>query len=432
MIKIYDLEKIPKDKLELLINRSTLDIKEVEEKVRAIIKYVRDYGNEEVYRYTEVFDGCKLDSLKINNQEIKDAWENIDTKLLKQIKKQIEFSKEFHKRQKLRDKKFEISKGIILGERYSPIESVGLYVPGGRAAYPTVLQILAVPAIIAKVPRIVVCTPPNKKGKIADSVLVCADLLGIREIYKVGGAQAIAALAYGTETIRPVKKVVGPGNIFVSCAKMLLFGKIDIDMPAGPSEALIIADTSADASFVAADILARCEHDPNASAVLLTDSEKLANNVKKEIQKQFLKLKRKDIIKKSLGKYSAIIISKDWKKIIDFANEYAAEHVELIVNKPWKILDEIKNAGSVFLGRYAPVAVGDYASGTNHVLPTGQFSKMFSPVGVDTFVKKTEFQYLTKNGLKALDPIIRELSKEEGLDGHYNSVKVRLENESRN
>jgi len=432
MINIYNLDKISEKKLSFLINRSSLDIDDAKEKVSAIIRYVQDYGDEALKRYTEVFDGVKLKSFKVTKQEIKNAKRRINSKLLEQIKRQIKYSTEFHKKQVLKDKKFEIDKGIILGERYTPIESVGLYVPGGRAAYPTVLQILAVPAIIAKVPRIVVCTPPNKKGKVPDSVLVCADLLGISEIYKVGGAQAIAALSYGTESIRPVKKVVGPGNIYVSCAKMLLFGIIDIDMPAGPSEALIIADSSANPAFVAADILARCEHDPNASAVLLTDSEKLAYKVKNEIKKQFLNLKRQDIIKKSLLKYSAIIISDEWNKIIDFANEYAAEHLEIIVKNPWKILPKINNAGSIFLGEYAPVAVGDYASGTNHVLPTGQYSKMFSPVGVDTFQKKSEFQYITKDGLKKLNPIVRELSKVEGLDAHYNSVKVRLNYESRN
>lgn len=303
---------------------------------------------------------------------------------------------------------------------------MGLYVPGGRAAYPTVLQILAVPALIAKVPRIVVCSPPNKEGGIAESVLVCADILGISEIYKIGGAQAISALAYGTKSIKPVKKVVGPGNIYVSCAKMLLFGKINIDMLAGPSEVLIIADSYAKPSFIAADILARCEHDPDASAVLLTDSEIIAKKVKKEIEKQIINLKRQNIIKKSLKKYSAIIVINNWKKIIDFSNDYAAEHLEIIVRKPWNILSKIKNAGSIFLGDYSPVAAGDYASGTNHVLPTGQLAKMFSSVGVETFVKKSEFQYITKNGLKKLYPIVKELSKVEGLDGHYNSFKVRL------
>lgn len=426
MIKIYDFEKISQKELTLLMKRSGQDIEEVKGKVSSIIEYVKNYGDEALRRYTEVFDNVKLTDFKVSEDEIKAAWKDIDPELVYQIKNQIKYSRKFHEKQVLRDKKFEIDDGVILGEKYTAIDSVGLYVPGGRAEYPTVMQILAVPALIAKVPRIVVCTPPNKYGKIADSVLVCADILGIKEIYKVGGAQAIAALAYGTQSIEPVKKVVGPGNIYVSCAKMLLFGVIDIDMPAGPSEALLIADSYANPSFIAADILARCEHDPDASAILLTDSKKLALDVKNEIKKQFLTLKRQSIIKKSLTKYSGIIVSKNWQKIIDFTNDYAAEHLELLVRNPWRLLSRINNAGSIFLGDFAPVAVGDYASGTNHVLPTGQYAKMFSPVGVDTFMKKSEFQYITKEGLRKLDPIVRKLSKVEGLDGHYNSVKVRL------
>lgn len=426
MIEIYDLNNISKEKLDFLKERSSLDIEEVKEKVQLIIDYVKNYGDEAVLRYTAVFDKANLSKLRVTKKEIKNAWKNIDLNLVEQIKKQIAYSKKFHNQQIVKDKKFAMEDGIILGEKYSPIESVGLYVPGGKAAYPTVLQILSVPAIIAKVPRIVVCTPPNKEGKIADSVLVCADILGLTEIYKVGGAQAIAALAYGTESIKPVKKVVGPGNIFVSCAKILLFGKIDIDMPAGPSEALIIADSYANPSFLAADILARCEHDSNASAVLLTDSKQLAKKVKNEIKKQFCSLKRQEIISESIKKYSAILVSNKWNEIINFTNDYAPEHLEILVRDPWKLLSKINNAGSIFLGDFAPVAVGDYASGTNHVLPTGQFAKMFSPAGIETFMKKSEFQYLTKDGLKKLDPIVREISKVEGLDAHYQSVKVRL------
>jgi len=432
MIEIYELKNMPQEKRSFLIKRSLIDIENVKDRVKSIIEDVCINGDIAIRRYTEIFDGVKLESFKVTREEIENAWKNIDEKLFCQIRKQIAYSKKFHEKQLRKESKIEIEKGIILGEKYTPIESVGLYVPGGKAAYPTVLQILAVPAKIANVPRIVVCTPPNKDGRISEFVLVVADILGIKEIYKIGGAQAIAALANGTESIKPVKKVVGPGNIYVSCAKMLVFGKIDIDMPAGPSEVLIIADSYANPVFVAADILARCEHDQNASAILLTDSKELAINVKREIKRQFSYLKRKKIIKKSLSKYSAIIISTKWDEIIDFANEYAAEHLQLMVKSPWNMFKKIKNAGSIFLGNYAPVAVGDYASGTNHVLPTGQYAKMFSPVGVETFQKKSEFQYLTKEGIKKLEPIVKELSAVEGLDGHYNSVKVRLENEIRN
>lgn len=432
MIKIFELKNISNEKRNFFLKRSLIDIESVKDKVNSIIEDVKINGDGAVRRYSELYDGIRLDSFKVNREEIDYAWKKINKKLVYQIKRQINYSKKFHKNQLIKERKIEIEKGIILGEKFTPIESVGLYVPGGKAAYPTVLQILAVPAKIAKVPRIVVCTPPNKEGKVPESVLVVADILGVKEIYKIGGAQAIATLAFGTDSVKPVKKVVGPGNIYVSCAKMLVFGKIDIDMPAGPSEVLIIADSKADPVFVAADILARCEHDQNASAILLTDSRELAVNVKREIKRQFSYLKRKEIIEKSLTKYSAIIVSKKWDEIIDFANEYAAEHLQLMVRNPWTLLKKIKNAGSIFLGSNSPVAIGDYASGTNHVLPTGQFAKMFSPVGVETFQKKSEYQYLTKEGIRKLEPIVREISSVEGLDGHYNSVKVRLQNEIRN
>ena len=427
MIKSYELKNMSDDIRCFLLGRSSIDIKSAKDTVTRIIEDVKRDGDESLKKYTEVFDHVKLDTFRVTKEEIDDAKRTIDQDLVSKIKQQIEYSKMFHKMQVCKDWKCEIDKGIVLGEKYTPIESVGLYVPGGRAVYPTVLQILAVPAKIAGVPRVAVCTPPNRDGEISEPVLVTASLLGIDEIYKVGGAQAIAALAYGTASIKPVKKIVGPGNIYVSCAKLLVFGKVDIDMFAGPSEVLIIADSSANPIFVVADMLARCEHDPNASAVLLTNSRELAANVKTEITRQFPGLKRQGIIKKSLAKYSAIVISDDWDAIIDFTNEYAPEHLEIMVEEPWGMLPKIVNAGSIFLGDYAPVAVGDYASGTNHVLPTGQYAKMFSPVGVETFQKKSEFQYITRNGLKTLDPIIRKISEVEGLDAHYNSVKVRLE-----
>ncbi len=427
MIKIYELKKMANDERYFIMRRSGLDIEGVKNKVNAILEDVKLNGDKAIRKYTERFDRVKQDDFRVSKEEVDRAWKKIDKVLLARIKQQIKYSKKFHKTQVKNERKCEIDEGIILGEKYTPIESVGLYVPGGRAVYPSVLQILAVPAKIAGVPRVVVCTPPDTDGKISESFLVVASLLGLDEIYKMGGAQAIAALAYGTESIKPVKKIVGPGNIYVSCAKMLVFGIVNIDMPAGPSEALILADSSANPCFVAADILARCEHDPDASAVLLTDSKMLANQIKKEIKRQFSYLKRQSIIKKALSKYSAIIICDSWDEIINFTNEYAPEHLEIMVTQPWDLLPRIVNAGSIFLGEYAPVAIGDYASGTNHVLPTGQYAKMFSPVGVETFQKKSEFQYVTKEGLRLLYPIVRELTAVEGLDAHYNSVKVRLE-----
>jgi histidinol dehydrogenase len=426
MIKIFNFKKMTKQEKNLILLRSGVDIENVKEKVSQILKDIKTNGDSAVQKYTKKFDNVELKKLFVSAEEIDFAYQSISENLYLQIKQQIKYSKKFHQMQIRKEKRNTINKGIVVGERYTPIDSVGLYVPGGKAEYPTVLQILAVPAKIANVPRIVVCTPPDENGLVSPSVLVVARMLGIEEIYKIGGAQAIAALAYGTESIKPVKKIVGPGNIYVSCAKMLVFGVVDIDMIAGPSEAIIIADSTANPVFIASDILARCEHDPNASAVLLTDSKNLAYKVKNEISKQFSNLKRKRIIKESLSKYSAIIIFDYIRDIVDFTNEYAPEHLEIMLKNPWELLSEITNAGSIFLGNYAPVAVGDYASGTNHVLPTGQYAKMFSPVGVETFQKKSEFQYLSKEGLETLHPIIRELTAVEGLDAHYNSVKMRL------
>ncbi len=426
MINIYRMDDMSEDDLLRITQRCSSDLDEVKDSVRKIIDYVKFKGDEALLHYTEIFDGSRPDNLRVTQEEISQAYEMVDNGLIERLREQISYSTEFHKRQLKEDWKAEFGDGIILGERYTPIDSVGLYVPGGRAAYPSVLQILAVPAILARVPRIVVCTPTDKEGKVPAPVLVAADILGLKEIYKVGGAQAIAAMAYGTESIAPVHKIVGPGNIYVNCAKLLVFGKTDIDMLAGPSEALIIADGSAVPSFAAADMLARCEHDPRASAVLVTDSEEFASAVRDQIDKQLIGLKRQAIIKDSMLNYSGIIICRDMDQMIEFANEYAPEHLELMVEEPWKFLPMIRNAGSIFLGNYAPVAVGDYASGTNHVLPTGQYAKVFSPVGVDTFLKRSEFQFLSKEGLKSLEPIVREISQVEGLDAHYNSVEVRL------
>jgi len=426
MIKIIRLSEMAEADLDRLMKRSTADIQDVRPVVSKIIQDVRDRGDPALLDYTEELDGVCLDTIRVTRDEIRNAFERTDTGLIERMREQISYSTEFHKRQLRRDWKSEVTEGVTLGERYLPIDSVGLYVPGGRAAYPSVLQILGVAARTAGVPRIAICTPPNSQGNVPDPVLAMARLLDLEEVYKVGGAQAVAALAYGTESIEPVLKIVGPGNIYVNCAKMSVYGTVDIDMPAGPSEALIIADGTADPRFAAADILARCEHDPKASAVLLTCSDVFAGKVAEEIEGQVTGLSRGEIIIQSLANYSAIVVCEDMDDIVDFANEYAAEHLELMVEDPWKLLDRIDNAGSVFLGNYSPVAAGDYASGTNHVLPTGQFARMFSPVGVETFQKRSELQYITEEGLRRLGPVVKAVSDVEGLDGHYRSVEVRL------
>ena len=429
MIEIYELEKMTKTELEKIVQRSVTDTSEVEDNVAEIIDNVRKNGDTALKQYTKQFDGVEVKDLKVTEEEFEEAFENIDPELLARIKDQIKWSSCYHRNQLSKTWQTELEKGVTAGQKKTPIESVGLYVPGGRATYPTVMQILGVPARIAGVPRIVAVTPPNQGGKLAPAILVAAKLAGVTEVYKVGGAQAIAALAYGTKSIAPVKKIVGPGNIYVTAAKLQVFGKVAIDMPAGPSEAIILADSAANPKYCAADILARAEHDPNAAGVLVTDSMELAKATAKEVERQFAYLNRKDIMQASLQKYSAIIVTRDMDEAISFTNDYATEHLELLVRDPWDTLNRIENAGSVFMGDYAPVAVGDYATGTNHVLPTGGYAKMFSPVSVDDFQKKMEFQYLTKEGLQNLEPIVSTLTKVEGLDAHANSVNVRLEEE---
>ncbi len=426
IIRSYELDDMTEDELQNVMQRSKQNISVVTDGVKSIIEHVKKTGDEALRHYTKIFDGAKLDDILVSADEISEAYELVDDNVISSIKRQIYYSTEFHKRQLKDGWKAEIEDGIIIGERYTPIESIGLYVPGGRAAYPTVLQILVVPAKLAKVPRIIVCTPPGKDGKIPAPVLVAADILEISEIYKVGGAQAIAAMAYGTETISPVKKIAGPGNIYVNAAKLEVVDTVSIDMVAGPSEVLILADNSAKPDLIAADFLARCEHDPNATAVLITDSDELAKAVYNEIERQLPSMLRKDVIQVALARYSAIITSPDWGKCLNFVNDFASEHLQIMTHEPWDVLPEIQNAGSIFLGDNAPVAIGDYASGTNHVLPTGQFSKMYSAVGVDTFQKRSEFQYLSKEGLKKLEPIVRTMAKIEGLNAHYHSVEVRI------
>lgn len=318
--------------------------------------------------------------------------------------------------------------GVQVGYKITPIESVGLAVPAGQVPLPTVMQILTVTAKAAGVPRIVACYPPT--GNYPE-MLIAADLAGCDEIYRVGGIAGIAAMTYGTETIKPVLKIVGPGSIYTQAAKMLAYGKVTIDMVAGPSEAIILADEKANPIYCAADILARAEHAPDAAGVLVTNSEKLATATQKEVARQIKYLSRREVIEESLAKYSCAIVTESWQEAIDFTNEYSPEHLEVLTSEPFAILPQIKNAGSIFLGEYAPVAVGDYASGTNHILPTGYWSKMVSAVGVETFQKSTEVQYLTKEGLENLAEIVDVVSNIEKLDAHWNSVNMRLNQKSR-
>ena len=428
--EIYYWSKTSEKQKRVLLKRSNRNIDEIKKIAVGVIEKVRKEGDRAVIEFTWKFDKIRLSGrqLKVSESEFRQAFRNIDRKLLGAIKRQISYSKAFALQTAQLGKstwKKQFLKGVVLGQKTTAIESVGLYVPGGTAAYPTVMQILAVPAKIAGVKRIVAVTPPRPD---LTALLVAARLAGVDEVYRVGGIQAIAALAYGTETIPKVQKIVGPGNVYVTAAKELVWGEVAVDMPAGPSEAIILADRSANPVYCAADMLARAEHDMNAAGVLVTNSKRLALQTQKEIAGQFARLDRKMIIAGSLGKYSAIIVTKTMEEAIELTNEYAPEHLEIITRQPWKTFEGIRNAGSVFLGENAPVAAGEYASGVNHVLPTGGNTKMFSGIGVETFQKKTEFEFLTKNGLKKLRPIVESISDFEGLLAHKRSVQVRFEN----
>jgi len=433
IIQVYELKTMNAQDRTRIVRRARVDISEVKKQVLPIIEDVRARGDQAILDYLEKFDGVTLTKkdLRVSETEIEEAYAKTDPIVIDMIRRQIELSQKFHREQfKRMDKQWEIEviPGVKLGQKRTPIESAGLYVPGGTAPYPTVMQILAVPAKIAGVQRIVGVTPPRGKNY---EVIIAAKEAEIDEIYRVGGVAAVAALTYGTETIKPVDKIVGPGNTYVTASKLLVFGEVGIDMPAGPSEAIIIADPEANPAYCAADILARAEHDPNAAGVLVTWSKEVAEKTLSEIVRQLPTLSRGDIIKQSLARYSAIIVTRDKAEAISFTNDYAPEHLEVLTKNPYDLLPKLTNAGSIFLGYYTPVPVGDYASGTNHVLPTGGWAKMFSPVGVETFMKVSEFQSVTRKSLENLAPIIDVMSEVEGLDAHWNTIEQRLQRGSR-
>lgn len=425
---IYELATMSAQDKARIMRRSSADIAQVRESVLPIINDVRTRGDQAVIEYLKGFDRVELGqkNLVVSQNEVDQAYELTDPLVLEAIKRQIELSRKFHEAQLANVNmhwEVETIPGVRLGQKRTPIDSVGLYVPGGTAPYPTVMQILAVPAKLAGVKRIVGVTPPRGRNY---EVIVAAKEAGVDELYRIGGVAAIAALAYGTETIKPVDKIVGPGNKYVTAAKMLVYGDVGIDMPAGPSEVVILADEEANPAFCAADILSAAEHDPNAAGILVTWSRSLAQGTQEEIARQVNSLSRKDILKQSLGRYSAIILVPNKDAAIEFANEYAPEHLEIMTENPESLVGQITNAGSIFLGKWASKAVGDYASGANHVLPTAGGARMFSPVGVDTFMKLSELQTITEEGLLSLAPIIEAMTRVEGFDGHLNSIQQRL------
>lgn len=410
------------------MQRAQADIAAVKEKVAGIINDVRTNGDAALVKYTKMWDteDFTAEKLRVTKEDIERTYENVAPNVLEQIKAQIALAKKFHEAQRVNitDWEAETAPGILVGEKWTPIEAVGLYIPGGKNPFPTVQQILALPAKIAGCPRIVASVSPGSR---IDEVLVAAAECGVDEIYRVGGAQAIAAMAYGTETIQPVNLIAGPGNPFVTAAKVLCQEKVAIDMPAGPSEAIMLADEYADPRYCAADILARAEHGPDSAGVLVTDSDPLAEQVQAEVEKQFRALSRQEYVREALGRYSAIIVTETWDDALSYVNAYAPEHVELLVQNPRETLDQIVNAGSVFLGPTNPVATGDYASGVNHILPTGGWAKMTSPVGVWTFMKRVQYSEVSEEGLRSLQPIVDTIADVEGLDAHRKSVDIRLE-----
>jgi histidinol dehydrogenase len=395
----------------------------IEQRVKTILGDVRKNGDRAVLKYTRTFDLLKSKQLRIKCDEISKYSEKADAKVVKALKFSARRIRAFHKKQKEKSWSFS-ERDIFLGQLIQPIERVGVYIPGGKASYPSTVLMNVIPAQVAGVKEIVLCVP-TPKGQINPYVMATIKLLGVKEVYRIGGAQAIGAMAYGTEMLKKVDKIVGPGNIYVATAKKMVFGEVDIDMIAGPSEILIIADDSAKPAFVAADLLSQAEHDEFASSILITDSVRLADNVHKELKRQLSKLNRKEIAGKSLDKYGAIIITKDIKTAVELSNSIAPEHLEVMTKKPMTLIPMIKNAGAIFLGELTPVVLGDYSAGPNHTLPTAGTSRFSSPLGVYDFVKRSNLMSFTKKGFMELAETAKTIASVEGLEAHKNSITVR-------
>ena len=423
MIKILKCKEVQKEEI-FARNNPVASVSSV---VSNIIQTVVAKGDEALKEYSEKFDKVELSSLEVSQAEIENAYALADKKFIEILKEAGENIKAFHSRQK-RDG-FEIKKenGIIIGQKITPIERVGLYVPGGTAAYPSSVLMNAIPAKIAGCAQIVMVTPPSKDGSVNPNVLVAAKIAGVDKIFKVGGAQAVAALAYGTESIPKVDKIVGPGNAFVAEAKKQVFGKVAIDMIAGPSEILIVADNKNNPKFIAADLLSQAEHDKMASAVLITNDYDFALEVSKQLERQIPLLERSDIARTSIDVNGKIIVADNLTEAIEIANQIAPEHLELCLDDPFTYLDKIKHAGSIFMGRYCPEALGDYFAGPNHTLPTSGTARFSSPLSVDDFVKKSQFSYYTQEALEKVADKIDYFAKKEGLTAHGKSATIRFE-----
>ena len=400
---------------------------DVEGVVSEIIENVKKNGDKALFEYCKKFDKAELTSLVVSQEEVDEAVASVEPKFLEILKKAAANIRKFHEKQKRNSFIINDENGIVIGQKVIPVERAGLYVPGGTAAYPSTVLMDAIPAKIAGCREVVITTPPGKDGKINPAILAAAYVVGVDKIYKVGGAQAIAALAYGTETVAKVDKIVGPGNAFVAEAKKQVFGKVSIDMIAGPSEILIVSDGKTDPACAAADLLSQAEHDKMASAVLVTDSFEFANAVSSELERQIPKLERAEIARASIDDNGKIIVADTLEKAIDIANEIAPEHLELCVDNPFDYLDGIRNAGSIFMGRNCPEALGDYFAGPNHTLPTSGTARFSSPLSVDDFVKKTQYTYYTRAALERVAEDVAFFARKEGLTAHAKSAVIRTE-----
>lgn len=429
-MRILELnENTRKDILSNLLKRSPNSYGEYEGRVSAIIDDIKIRRDEAVFEYTKKFDGYDLnaDNIIVTEDEIKAAYDEIDDGLVEIIRKALVNIRNYHAKQK-RNSWFDATPdGTILGQKITPLARVGVYVPGGKAAYPSSVLMNVVPAKVAGVDEIIMCTPPGKDGKIYCGTLVAAKEAGVDVIYKVGGAQAIAAMAYGTESVPKVDKIVGPGNIYVALAKKAVYGQVGIDSIAGPSEIMVLADESANPRFVAADLLSQAEHDELASAILVTTSRELAEKVSEETEGFLRELSRKQIIEKSLENYGYILLAKDMDEAVAVVNEIASEHLELVTKDPFQTMTKIRNAGAIFLGEYSSEPLGDYFAGPNHVLPTNGTAKFFSPLEVDDFIKKSSIISYSREALGAIHTDIEKFAQAEGLTAHANSIKVRFE-----
>ena len=421
-------EETKKNILEDLLKRSPNQYKEYTEKVEAILKDVQENGDNAVFAYTEKFDKAVLtaDTVRVTEEEIAEAYEKLPARTVEVIRKAIVNIRSYHEKQR-RNSWFDAQPdGTILGQKITPIASVGVYVPGGKAAYPSSVLMNVLPAKVAGVERIAMVTPPGADGKVYEGTLVAAKEAGVTEIYKVGGAQAIGALAYGTESIKKVDKIVGPGNIYVALAKKAVYGHVSIDSIAGPSEILVLADETANPTFVAADLLSQAEHDELASAILITTSEEVAKKVSEEVDRFVAQLSRKAILEKSLENYGYILLADNMDDAIDAVNEIASEHLELVTKDAFTVMTKIKNAGAIFIGEYSSEPLGDYFAGPNHVLPTNGTAKFFSPLEVDDFIKKSSIISYSKEALATIHEDIIDFAKAEGLTAHANSIAVRF------